>query len=103
MHNIPFQASDHVTKLSSLHVPRFGGCPDVNNGTKTAIIINEALGQHYVEKTLTDMLKFLSDKTDKYCVILIAFLIQMKVMSVQYSLTYLLSILARLIIFSEIT
>ena len=79
MHNIPFQASDHATKLFHRMFPDSEVAQKFSCGhAKTAAIIKEALGPHYLEKTLTDMSKFFSvlmdesnDKTDKSCIILV--------------------------------
>ena len=109
MHNIPFQASDHVTKRLHCMFPDAEVAQKFSFGhTKTSAIIKEALGPHNLEKLLTDMLKFFSvlmdesnDKTDKSCITLVAFFILMKVMSVQDSLTCLFVTLAWLRICSE--
>lgn len=82
MHNIPFQASDHATKLFHRMFPDSEVAKKFSCGhTKTAAIIKEALAPHYLEKALIDMSKFFSvmmdesnDKTDKSCIILVRLL-----------------------------
>lgn len=78
-HNLPFQTSDHATKLFHRMFPdseiaRRFSCAH----TKTAAIIKEALAPHYLAKTINDMATFYSimmdesnDKTDKSCIILV--------------------------------
>ncbi len=81
MHNIPFQASDHATKLFHCMFPDSEVVQKFSCGhTKTAVII-KTLGPHYLEKALTDMSKLFSvlmdesnDKTDKSCIILVRLL-----------------------------
>ncbi len=65
MHNIPFQASDHATKLFHRMFPDSEVVQKFSCGhTKTAAII-KTLGPHYLEKTLTDMSKLFSVLMDE--------------------------------------
>ena len=78
-HNLPFQSSDHATKLFRRMFPDSEIAKKFSCGhTKTAAIIKEALGPHYLAKTLLDMSIFFSilmdesnDRTDKSCIILV--------------------------------
>ena len=78
-HNISFETSDHATKLFRRMFPDSETAKKISCGhTKTAAIIKEALGPHYLEETLHDMSRFYSvmmdesnDKTDKSCIILV--------------------------------
>ena len=78
-HNLSFQSSDHATKLFRRMFPDSEIAKKFSCGhTKTAAIIKEALGPHYLAKTLLDMSIFFSilmdesnDRTDKSCIILV--------------------------------
>ena len=71
-HNLPFQTSDHATKLfhrmfTDSEIGKKFSC----GHTKTAAIITKALAPHYLAQTLHDMPTcFSNDKTDKSCIIL---------------------------------
>ena len=78
-HNLPFQTSDHATKLFHRMFPDSEIAKKFSClHTKTAAINNQALAPHYLAKTLHDMSKYFSimtdesnDKTDKSCIILV--------------------------------
>lgn len=79
---IPFQASDHATKLFHRMFPDSEVAKKFSCGhTKTAAIIKEALGPHYLKKALADMSNFFSilmdesnNKTNKSSIILVRLL-----------------------------
>ena len=61
MHNIPFQASDHATKLFRRMFPDSEVAQKFSCGqTKTTAIIKEALAPHYLEEALSLTSKFFS-------------------------------------------
>ena len=78
-HNLPFQISDHATKLFHRMFPDSEIAKKFACGhTKTAAVIKEALAPHYLSKTVQEMTSFYSvmmdesnDKTDKSCIILV--------------------------------
>ena len=77
-YNLPFQTSDHATKLFHRMFPDSEIAKKFSCGhTKTAAIITKALAPHYLAQTLSDMSTCFSimmdesnDKTDKSCIIL---------------------------------